>query len=59
MVFWLIGVLIVWWLAYRGGMSVVDESPRRKIDLRPLADRFESPATPAWISRLLGRLAER
>jgi Na+/proline symporter len=59
MVFWLIGVLIVWWLAYRGGMSVVDESPRRKIVLRPPADRFESPATPAWISRLLGRLAER
>lgn len=57
--FWLIGVLLVWWLAYHSRMSVLDDATPRPIgpDLaEPLAG---GRRRPAWLSRLIGRLAER
>jgi hypothetical protein len=57
-VFWFVGVLIVWWLAYQGRMSVIETRPQRSLDLSPPRNALQ-PLAPAWISRLLGRLAER
>ncbi|RUX73537.1 hypothetical protein EN990_20850 [Mesorhizobium sp. M7A.F.Ca.US.005.03.1.1] len=57
--FWFVGVFIVWWLAYQGRLSVIDQRPRHRIvlvpDVNPL---FESVTTP-WIARLLDRVTGR
>ena len=58
-VFWSLGVLIVWWFAYQSRMSVIASEPRRILTLKPPPDRLRQPLTPPWIARLLGRLAER
>jgi SSS family solute:Na+ symporter len=57
--FWIAGVLLVWWLAYRVRLSVIDASP-----LRPgaLAGREWGAGTrlqPRWIALSLARLARR
>lgn len=57
--FWLTGVLIVWWLAYPGRMSVIDAVPDRSIVLGEPVNSLERQPRPAWITRLLQRLAER
>jgi SSS family solute:Na+ symporter len=57
--FWIAGVLLVWWLAYRVRLSVIDAS-----SLRPgaLAGREWGAGTrlqPRWIALSLARLARR
>jgi hypothetical protein len=57
--FWIAGVLLVWWLAYRVRLSVIDAS-----SLRPgaLAGREWGVGTspqPKWIELSLARLARR
>jgi Na+/proline symporter len=58
-VFWFIGVLLVWWLAYRGRMSIIDGAVLPRIDLRPPADPLARPRSPEWIALLLARVVER
>jgi solute:Na+ symporter, SSS family len=57
--FWIAGVLLVWWLAYRVRLSIIDVSIVRD---RTLAGRQRSPGAslqPKWIELLLARLARR
>ncbi|WP_119389050.1 hypothetical protein [Taklimakanibacter lacteus] len=56
-IFWSLGVLIVWWFAYQSRMSVIVSEPRHSLTLEPALNRLERPATPPWIARLLGRVA--
>lgn len=57
--FWFVGVLILWWLAYQSRMSVIDVVPRETLLLKPPRNRLRQQRAPAWILRLLGRLAAR
>ncbi|WP_137389430.1 hypothetical protein [Rhodoligotrophos defluvii] len=59
LVFWLVGVLLVWWLAYHGRLSIIDLVPAKANLSRPPKNPLFEPLTPGWIARLLGRLAER
>jgi solute:Na+ symporter, SSS family len=58
-VFWFIGVLLVWWLAYAGRMSVISSDVSRRIDLNPPSGPLERRRAPAWIALLLARVAAR
>jgi solute:Na+ symporter, SSS family len=58
-VFWLLGVLLVWWLAYRARMSVIENVAWRRIDLDPPRGPLERGRAPPWIALLLARVAER
>ncbi len=58
-VFWFLGVMIVWWLAYHGRMSVLDtevQHPAPSVAARNPLDRRRPPR---WIALFLARLAER
>lgn len=58
-IFWIAGVLLVWWLAYRVRLSIVDVSSVRT---RTLAGRQWSAGgslQPKWIEVSLARLARR
>ncbi|MET2828307.1 hypothetical protein [Mesorhizobium shangrilense] len=57
--FWFVGVLIVWWLAYQGRLSVIDERPRHKIVLVPDVNPLFEPVTTPWIARFLDRVTGR
>ncbi|RFC66596.1 hypothetical protein [Mesorhizobium denitrificans] len=57
--FWIVGVVLVWWLAYQGGLSVIVTTPKRVVDLAPPRNPLFEPTTPPWISRLLGRVVNR
>lgn len=58
-VFWFAGVFLVWWLAYRTGLSVLGDPVTRTLPLpgpaRPLGRR----AAPGWLALLVSRLTER
>jgi solute:Na+ symporter, SSS family len=58
-VFWLVGVLLVWWLAYRSRMSVIAEQTWPRVELSPPPPPFAGSRTPAWIALLIQRLAAR
>jgi solute:Na+ symporter, SSS family len=58
-VFWLLGVLLVWWLAYRARMSIIENVAWRRIDLDPPLGQFERGRAPPWIALLLARVAGR
>ncbi|MGE4244994.1 MAG: hypothetical protein AB7E66_03265, partial [Parvibaculaceae bacterium] len=58
-VFWFIGVLLAWWLAYHARMSVIEDVPRQTLSFAPPGQKLLMPQRPPWIERLLGRLAER
>jgi solute:Na+ symporter, SSS family len=58
-VFWFLGVLLVWWLAYRARMSIIQNVAWRRIDLDPPLGQLERRRTPPWIALLLARVAER
>jgi SSS family solute:Na+ symporter len=57
--FWIIGVMLVWWLAYRSGLSTVEGAFR----VRELQDLHGATASarrqPRWIALLVTRLAAR
>ena len=57
--FWFLGVLIVWWLAYGGGMSLLEPQTGRRIELAPVRQGMEKRRAPGWISRLLSRVVDR
>lgn len=57
--FWFVGVFIVWWLAYQGRLSIISDAPRHKIVLVPEVNPLFEPATTPWIARLLNRVSGR
>lgn len=57
--FWLVGVLLVWWLAYQTRLSVLGDEPIRRIDLADGPASALTLARPPWITRLLGRVTGR
>jgi solute:Na+ symporter, SSS family len=58
-VFWFIGVLLAWWLAYRGRLSILDEEAWQHVDLAAPSSPFQGQRTPQWIALLIERIAER
>jgi SSS family solute:Na+ symporter len=58
-VFWFLGVLLVWWLAYGGRLSVIDAGVSRTLDLAPAVGPLQRRRPPHWIALLLARVAER
>jgi hypothetical protein len=54
--FWLIGVPLVWWLAYRSKLGVTSEEGLRRIDLGGAADPTHAPD---WIAAVLARMTGR
>jgi Na+/proline symporter len=58
--FWLIGVLLVWWLAYPIRLSQIDVATVPPLRVPPPAtDILGRRRTPRWISLLIERVAER
>jgi solute:Na+ symporter, SSS family len=55
--FWIVGVVLVWWLAYRSGLSAT-EGPFRARELQHLS-RTESARQPRWIGLAVARLSAR
>lgn len=56
--FWFLGVFIVWWLAYQARMSRVDAPAGARLSLEPEPDPFV-PRTPEWMRLFLERFAWR
>jgi hypothetical protein len=57
--FWILGVMIVWWLAYRGQLSTLSVSALREGELRSAQPAIGAPTPPRWIELLLARIAGR
>jgi solute:Na+ symporter, SSS family len=57
--FWFIGVLLVWWLAYRSQLSIIAEQTWPRVELVPQASPFTQSRTPGWIALLIQRLTVR
>lgn len=55
LLFWLIGVPLVWWLAYRSRLGFTSEEGLRQLP----AQKPERRPTPAWIAAGLARVMER
>jgi hypothetical protein len=58
-VFWIAGVLLVWWLAYRVRLSIVEVSSMGKSVLRDELWNARTSRQPKWIELSLARLARR
>ena len=55
LLFWLVGVMLVWWLAYRTGLGLTDDRDMHLIE-------FGTPDTgqaPDWIATGLSRVTGR
>jgi Na+/proline symporter len=55
LLFWLLGVPLVWWLAYRSRLGFTTEAGLRQMS----ADPPERRVAPAWIAAGLARVTER
>ena len=58
-VFWFLGVFLVWWLAYPTRLSVLDDVVSHTITLSPPAHTLGPRRAPAWIALLIERLSQR
>jgi hypothetical protein len=59
MLFWLIGVLLVWWVAYRSRLGLTTMEGLRRVEFgTPVWDAARR-GPPAWIARSLARVTER
>jgi solute:Na+ symporter, SSS family len=56
--FWIIGVMLVWWLAYRSGFSTAEGAFRVR-ELQDLHGAASARRQPRWIALLVTRLAAR
>ncbi len=56
---WFVGVLLVWWLAYGGRLSLIDAGVGRTVDLGSPTASLDHRQPPRWIALLLARVAER
>ncbi len=59
LVFWLLGVLLVWWLAYQTAMSIIGNAAPRPLHLGDDAEPAFAVRRPPWISRFLDRVGGR
>lgn len=62
--FWVVGVFIVWWLAYQARMSIVATTRPPALELEPQADGPEVDGggrrrPPRWLAQFLERFAQR
>ncbi len=58
-IFWIAGVLLVWWLAYRVRLSIIDTSSVRTRTLEGRQWTAAGSLQPRWIELSLARLARR
>ncbi len=56
--FWIVGVMLVWWVAYRSRLSAA-EGVFRAGELQPLSGAGGVRRQPQWIAALVARLSER
>jgi solute:Na+ symporter, SSS family len=56
--FWIIGVVLVWWLACRSGLSTIEGAVRVR-ELQNLHGPASARRQPRWIALLVTRLAAR
>lgn len=59
LVFWFIGVLLVWWIANPGGAATVETGGWHEVDLAPATSTLGRRRAPGWIALLLARLTQR
>jgi Na+/proline symporter len=59
MLFWLIGVLLVWWIAYRTRLGITTTEGLRRIDFGGPVWGMARRGAPAWIAKSLARVTER
>jgi SSS family solute:Na+ symporter len=57
--FWFFGVFLVWWLAYPGRLSVINEADTRRVPLAPDRNPYDVGRRPAWITQMLARVSAR
>lgn len=55
-VFWIIGTMLVWWIAYQGKLSIYSSDSLRAGELRA-PPKIGKPAS--WLQHVVGRLASR
>ena len=56
--FWIIGVMLVWWLACRSRLSTAEGAFRAR-ELQHLSGTAGARRQPRWIARLVARLSAR
>jgi solute:Na+ symporter, SSS family len=56
--FWIIGVMLVWWLAYRSRLSTAEGAFRAR-ELKHLSGTAGARRQPRWIGQLVARLSAR
>ena len=57
--FWVIGVFLVWWLAYRTKLSVIDTERLRPGELAEDPRLLTRARQPQWLRQLVDRLSNR
>lgn len=57
--FWVIGVFLVWWLAYRTQLSVINTERLRFGELAEHPRLVSSARQPQWLKQLVDRLSNR
>lgn len=57
--FWIMGVMIVWWLAYRSRLSILSTDRVREGELAAGRAAIGAPVRPRWIELLLVRITGR
>jgi Na+/proline symporter len=57
--FWLIGVPLVWWLAYGSRLGITADEGMRRVTLGLPSESIGRPRQPAWIAAGLSRVTER
>ena len=58
-VFWFVGVLLAWWLAYRGRLGILDDRAIPSIELSPPADPLGRRRAPEWLALMIARVSSR
>ena len=58
LLFWLVGVPLVWWLAYRSGLGLTTDVGIRTLRL-PATVQAQERQAPDWIAASLARVTER
>jgi Na+/proline symporter len=57
--FWFVGVFLIWWLAYHGRMAVIEPGPARRVSYETGPPSAFQRRAPLWIERTLARVARR
>ena len=57
--FWVVGVFLVWWLAYRTQLSIVNTERLRVGELAEDPRRVTRQRQPQWLKQLVDRLSTR